>query len=281
LRTLYDFVFFDCDSTLTAVEGIDELARMKGGYAAVAELTRRAMEGQIELSEVYLQRLERIVPTRREIAKLRQIYRQNSVEDARGVIQALHYLGAQVHVVSGGLYEPVADFSLWLGVPRHRVHAVHERFDSLAGRWWAYWEHLDGHNLDERVADVADSPLTTTSGKARAIERIVPSGAWSLLVGDGSSDLAARNAVRTFVGYGGVVYRSAIEERSDIYIKCRSLSPVVVVAGGKPGMAVLKASEFRPIVEKGLKLIATGAVAFKDFHRQRVLLDYASRIGLL
>jgi hypothetical protein len=32
----YDEVFFDCDSTLTATEGIEELARLKGVEAAIA-----------------------------------------------------------------------------------------------------------------------------------------------------------------------------------------------------------------------------------------------------
>lgn len=281
MRSLYDFVFFDCDSTLSAVEGIDELARMKGWYSAVADLTRRAMEGQLELSDVYRQRLERIVPTRKELLTLRRIYRHNVVEDAREVVKALHFLGVQVHVVSGGLADAVTDFSIWLGVPRERVHAVREKFDTLAGRWWAYWEHHNGHNPEEPVLDVVDTDLTTTRGKAKAIQEVAPAGSWSLLVGDGASDLAAAHVVRTFVGYGGVTYRQAIEERSDVYIKSGSLSPVLVLAAGRPGLALLGASEYRSVAEKGVRLIAEGVVVFKDPHRRRALLEYASRLGLI
>ena len=39
----FRLIFFDCDSTLTAIEGIDELARLKGQYDHIAALTRRAM----------------------------------------------------------------------------------------------------------------------------------------------------------------------------------------------------------------------------------------------
>ena len=46
----YDFIFFDCDSTLSTIEGIDELARMKGKFDEVKSMTDAAMEG-----EVYLQ----------------------------------------------------------------------------------------------------------------------------------------------------------------------------------------------------------------------------------
>jgi hypothetical protein len=44
-------IFFDCDSTLTTIEGIDELARLKGQYDHIADLTRRAMDGEIKLED--------------------------------------------------------------------------------------------------------------------------------------------------------------------------------------------------------------------------------------
>ena len=45
-------VIFDCDMTLVTVEGIDELARLKGQAEYIAELTRQAMDGKIPLEEV-------------------------------------------------------------------------------------------------------------------------------------------------------------------------------------------------------------------------------------
>ena len=45
-------VIFDCDMTLAAVEGIDELARLKGQAEYIADLTRQAMDGIIPLEEV-------------------------------------------------------------------------------------------------------------------------------------------------------------------------------------------------------------------------------------
>ena len=40
----FDFVFFDCDSTLSSIEGIDELARQKGKFNQVKQLTDAAMQ---------------------------------------------------------------------------------------------------------------------------------------------------------------------------------------------------------------------------------------------
>ena len=57
----YRLVFFDVDSTLVTIEGIDVLA---GGNPEVAKLTEAAMNGEIQLDEVYGRRLELIQPTR-------------------------------------------------------------------------------------------------------------------------------------------------------------------------------------------------------------------------
>ena len=49
----FDFVFFDCDSTLSTVEGIDELARLKGKLDEVKAMTDAAMDGEVYLDDVY------------------------------------------------------------------------------------------------------------------------------------------------------------------------------------------------------------------------------------
>ena len=42
-------VIFDCDSTLSAIEGVDELARVRGPelFAEVEAMTHAAMDGKI------------------------------------------------------------------------------------------------------------------------------------------------------------------------------------------------------------------------------------------
>src|SRR5690606_25880766 len=61
-------IFIDCDSTLSSIEGIDELARLRGPeiFEACANMTNRAMDGEIPLDSVYGARLELIQPTRAE-----------------------------------------------------------------------------------------------------------------------------------------------------------------------------------------------------------------------
>jgi phosphoserine phosphatase len=48
----FELIIFDCDSTLSTIEGIDELARWQGRTQQVAELTNRAMNGDVPLESV-------------------------------------------------------------------------------------------------------------------------------------------------------------------------------------------------------------------------------------
>ena len=63
----YRTVFFDCDSTLTRLEGIDRLA---GDRPELAALTAAAMAGDARLEDVYRSRLELVRPGRDAVARL-------------------------------------------------------------------------------------------------------------------------------------------------------------------------------------------------------------------
>ena len=84
----YEHVFFDCDSTLTAVEGIDVLAESVGKGRRVEILTQAAMDGQLDLSEVYDKRLRAVRPTQQQVFDIRRSYKRHIVEDAARVITA-------------------------------------------------------------------------------------------------------------------------------------------------------------------------------------------------
>jgi phosphoserine phosphatase len=51
-------VLFDCDSSLTAIQGVDELARLNGPFDRIADLTRRVMDGGIMRLSVTAQPLK-------------------------------------------------------------------------------------------------------------------------------------------------------------------------------------------------------------------------------
>ena len=201
----YDLIFFDCDSTLSSIEGIDELARLKGKEGRVGLLTNKAMDGELDLSEVYGKRLRAIRPTRAQLKAIEERYWETVVEDAIDVIAALHFLGKHVFIISGGLIDAVKGFGRRLGVESSRIRAVELEYNELSGEWWRY--HEPQAQQTQTYLDYNAGPLTVSAGKTKIIRELagdIPGR--RVMIGDGSSDLVTKELVDLFVGYGGVVY---------------------------------------------------------------------------
>jgi phosphoserine phosphatase len=260
----YEHIIFDCDSTLTTIEGIDVLAESVGKKWRVEVLTRAAMDGELDLEEIYAKRLRAVRPTRAQIRDIRRRYKQTIVEDAQALITTLQALGHQVYIISGGLAEPVAEFGVYLGVPRNHIRAVDVRYNELSGKWWQRQAQYAAG--DEHYLTFDEGALTVSDGKAEIVQQLVggKSGR-SLLIGDGSSDLLASRAVDLFVGYGGVEKRERVLNEAPAFIHSPSLAPLLALAAGPATLARLSQSEqYGPLAKKSIHLIKTGAITFTD-----------------
>jgi phosphoserine phosphatase len=251
--TSFDLIFFDCDSTLSTIEGIDELAKLKGKEWRVGLLTEKAMNGDLDLQEVYGKRLQAIRPTRGQLKAVEERYWETIVPDALEVIAALRFLGKQVFIISGGLAEPVRGFGKRLGVPPENIRAVELEYNELSGDWWRYYE--PGSRARQAYLDYNEGPLTVSSGKP-AIIRELSEGKHGrrLMVGDGSSDLATRGEVDLFVGFGGVVAREKVKREADVFVYANSLAPILPLAVGASGYARLQHTPYQAVFDKGLAL---------------------------
>lgn len=259
----YKHVIFDCDSTLTSIEGIDALASQLGKAWRVSVLTEAAMSGDVELEDVYAKRLRTLKPTRRQVQAIKQLYKQNAVTDAKSVISALSSLGHEVYIISGGLAEPVIEFGTYLGVPRQNIQAVSLEYDQLKGKWWEQIE--DQPNEAERYLTHAEEALTISDGKAIIIKELLKErNGRSVLVGDGVSDLLAGQVVDLFVGYGGVTRRKKVAHEAPVYITSESLSPLLALAAGPAGLKHLSATSNHALAEKAVRLINNGAMRFQS-----------------
>jgi phosphoserine phosphatase len=259
----FQLVFFDCDSTLSHIEGIDELARQKGKFDEVKRLTEAAMEGEVHLQNIYDRRLQLLNPTRAEIRELEYHYRRTLVPAAAEVISALQFLGRQVFIVSGGLLEAIQPFGIWLGVPRAHIRAVEVHYNLLSGDWWDYEQDRWGRRPDVQYLDPANSPLTQTEGKIQVIQELrrgQPGPA--MLVGDGVSDLMAGPAVELMVGFGGVITRQRVAAAADVFIKCATLAPVLPLVLTLAERATLTGTPHESLLHAGLELIKSGEVIF-------------------
>jgi phosphoserine phosphatase len=215
-------VIFDCDSTLSAIEGIEELAHAH--RTEIAQLTEATMRGEIPLEDVYARRLELVRPTRDEVAALGERYVRTMVTDARETIAALLAEHIEVRVISGGIRPAVVTLALALGLTERAVAAVEVHFD----------ENGDYAGFD------ASSPLTRSGGKRTILEHWLPELPRPImLVGDGATDLEARPPADTFVAFAGVVERPMVIDAADVVIRTPSLAPVLVLAlgGVAPGDA--------------------------------------------
>jgi phosphoserine phosphatase len=261
--TSYDLIFFDCDSTLSTIEGIDELARMKGKEQRVGVLTQKAMDGDLDLAEVYGKRLRAINPTRTQLEAVRELYWQTMVEDAQQVVQTLHFLQKQVYIISGGLLDAVRGFGERLGLAPERIRAVELMYNELSGEWWKYQDpRVQGQ---QKYLDYDEGPLTVTSGKPEIVRELAGQ-TWGrrMFIGDGVSDLATRNnGADLFVGFGGVVVREKVEQGADIFIYGQSLAPILALAGGRLGLEMVEGTPYEALYRKGIDLaLSPGQLRF-------------------
>lgn len=204
-------IIFDCDSTLVAVEGIDELS---GPFRdEIQKLTDLAMDGAVPLEEVYGRRLEIIRPTRAQLDAVAREYVRTLVPHARETVAALRWLGKTVRILSGGLLPAVVAVAEALGLTADDVAAVNIRFD----------ENGDyvGFDTGSLLARAGGKPVVVTAWN-------LPRPA--LLVGDGATDLEARPAVDAFAAYAGVIERAAVVAGADYVLRDRSLAPVLALA---------------------------------------------------
>jgi phosphoserine phosphatase len=261
-------VVFDCDSTLSAVEGIDVLAEGLGLEAEVAALTDAAMAGEIDLSDIYGARLEMLRPTEQAVAGLRAAYKRHIVEDAREVVAALREIGIAVYVVSGGLVEPVVEFAVHLGIDRANVRGVQARYDELSGEWWR-----SGHASEKTFAGFEAGALTRSDGKPEVIRELLGDArGLTMLVGDGASDQRAADTVDLFVGFGGVARRERVAEHAPVYLTAASLAPVLPIAAGPSGQLRLTSPDAVQVFERGVAFLEQGDVTFHDQQKRETLL---------
>jgi phosphoserine phosphatase len=198
-------ICFDCDSTLSAIEGVDELARLRGPavLAQVAAMTNDAMDGKIPLEQVFSRRLEIIRPGRNETAAVGQHYIKEIEPTAMATIAALKAAGWTPVIVSGGYTQAIEPLARLLGI--ERIEAVRLEFDA-AGNYAGY--------------DLAH-PASRQGGKPEIVRALKAEfrPVRAVAVGDGVSDLETHGEVDLFVGFGRYAERAKVKAGAHVFIK--------------------------------------------------------------
>jgi phosphoserine phosphatase len=204
-------IFFDCDSTLSAIEGIDELARVRGPevFAQVEAMTRDAMEGKIPVEEVFGRRLGIIRPRREHLDAVGRLYIEQVEPTARETLARLRAAGWTPVVLSGGFRQAIEPLAAHLAIGR--VEAVDLRFDARG----------DYAGFDEAF------PTTRSGGKPRRIAELKKElrPVRTVMVGDGVSDLEAAGEVDLFVGFGRYTERPRVKAAAPAFIHSLAALP--------------------------------------------------------
>lgn len=205
----FEIICFDCDSTLSKIEGIDELARRVGLGEQLAKLTDAAMNGEVALEDIYGKRLDLIKPNRDAMLWLADLYISELVDGVQDVFAQLQQHNKTIHIISGGLLPAILPLAKLLNVPAENVHAVDVYF-SENGDYAGY---------------ETDSPLAKNGGKAEVVKSLQAKNL--VMIGDGKTDLEAQQAGAKVIGFGGVVNRKLVRENADIFVADENLTAIL------------------------------------------------------
>lgn len=171
-------VIIDFDSTLIAVESLEEILRphLQANpelAQEMEEITNRGMEGLMSFRESLEKRLDLAQPTLADVENFAQQADQYLTPGFDEIIVWLISRGVDVRIVSGGLLEAIVPLASRLGIAPEKVHAV-------ALRWDANGE-FDGIDPGDPFSD------TKRAGFARLRPEL---DSPCIVIGDGYTDFA-------------------------------------------------------------------------------------------
>ena len=240
LPTPLDAIIFDCDGTLSQIEGINYLAAKNGVESKVRLLTEKAMSETGITADIYKKRLDLVRPTASQVATVGAAYYAHLSPEADQVITILQQLNKTIYVVSAGIQSAVEDFVKRLQISSAQVFGVDIYFDEQGN-----YRDYDPH-----------SPMSGHLGKRQVVEKLRLKHRRLAFLGDGMNDIEAASAVDRFIGYGGAYFRKNIANLCDFYIECKSLSPVLPLC--------LTATEAMQLATQSLKTYQTGMNYIND-----------------
>jgi len=207
-------IVFDCDSTLSKIEGIDELARLRGPetFHEIETLTNAAMNGEVSIDEIFARRLDIIQPSVPFCEQVGQLYIEHIEPTAIATLEKLRNEGWTVVIVSGGFTQVIEPLGKHLGIDR--IEAVPLKFN-LDGSYAGYDE---------------TAPPTRNGGKPEIIAQLKAELAPTqiVMVGDGISDLETRTEVDTFIGFGRYADREKVRARADHFVLSLEAIPTLL-----------------------------------------------------
>lgn len=193
--TVAPLVVLDCDSTTIQDEVIELIADAAGSREAVAEVTERAMRGELDFAESLRERVATLAGTPDSV--FADTYaRIRLTPGIEALIAEVHRRGGKVGVVSGGFHEVLDPLAKDLGLDFWRANRLEVENGALTGR-------TVGPIIDARAKADALQEWATESG--------LPLTA-TVAIGDGANDLEMMRVAAIGVSFNG---KPVVVERAD------------------------------------------------------------------
>ena len=196
----------DCDSTTIQDEVIELLAETAGTRELVAEITERAMQGELDFSTSLAERVATLAGTPETVF----IEAYKKVRLSPGIhelIAAVHARGGKVGVVSGGFHEVLDLLAADLNLDFWSANRLELHEGALTGR---------------TVGPVVDAEAKAVALREWAEASQIPLTA-TVAIGDGANDLRMMEIAGLSVAYNA---KPIVREGADVTIE-NDLSQVI------------------------------------------------------
>ena len=204
-------VVLDVDSTLIENEVIELLADQAGSGAAVADITFRAMNGELDFEHSLRERVATLAGL--PASAIETVRAKITV--TRGVpelIAGVHAAGGRVAVVSGGFHEVIDPLAEQLGLDEWRANRL---------------EVVDGLLTGGLIPPIIDAEAKASALREWAADAGVPLSQ-TLAVGDGANDLPMMAVCGLAVGFDA---KAPVRDLAHVLLDERDLSMLLPIMG--------------------------------------------------
>ncbi|HEY3987611.1 phosphoserine phosphatase [Cedecea sp.] len=202
----------DMDSTAIQIECIDEIAKLAGTGEMVAEVTERAMRGELDFTASLRQRVATLKGADANI--LRQVRDELPLMPGlTSLVQNLDTLGWKVAIASGG-------FTFFAEYLRDKLNLTTVVANEL--------EICDGKLTGEVLGQIVDAKFKALTLTRLAEKYDIPA-AQTVAVGDGANDLPMIHAAGLGIAYHA---KPKVNEKSEVSIRHADLMGVFCILSG-------------------------------------------------
>ena len=202
---------FDVDSTLIKDEVIELLAEVAGKREQVAEVTERAMRGELDFAQSLRERVAVLEGLPESVFS--DVYaRIQPTDGVQELIDAIHAAGGLVGAVSGGFTQVLTPLAARLGLDFARANDLEVVDGKLTGQ-------VTGRIVDRTVK--AESLIEWAAAAGVSMENTVA-------VGDGANDLDMLAEAALGVAFNA---KPIVREQAQIVIEKQDLRELIPVLG--------------------------------------------------